>query len=77
MAAVDGGLGFRRWRSSAVRVDEDAEEGLGGEVAGDFAGGGSAHAVADDEDTGSEEGGAGVLVVAADTAGVGEHGEER
>ncbi len=51
-----------------------AEEGLDRQVAGDLSGGGSAHAVADDEDAGFEGGSAGVLVALADAAGVGEHG---
>lgn len=44
-------------------------------MAGDFSGGGSAHAVADDEGANVGEGGAGVLVGVADAAGMGEHGE--
>ena len=50
------------------------EEGGGGEVAGDFAGGGSAHAIADDEGAGDGVGCAGVFVAGADETGVGEHG---
>ena len=50
------------------------DEALGGEVAGDFSGGCSAHAVADDEGTGLEGGGRGILVIFADAAGVRERG---
>ena len=50
------------------------EEGIGGEMAGDFATGGSSHAVADDEGTVGGGGGADVLVAAANFAAVGEHG---
>ena len=49
------------------------EEGVGGEMAGYFAGGCSAHTVADYEDTSGRGRCTGVLVVMADTAGVGEH----
>lgn len=60
--AADGGLG------------DSSEEGFGCEAAGDFAGGGSAHAVADDEGSGLGRGGAGILVAAANEARVREHG---
>ena len=53
---------------------EVGEEGFGGEMAGDFAGGGSAYAVADDEGSDLRRGGAGVLVTAANEARVRQHG---
>ena len=43
-------------------------------MAGDFAGGGTAHTIADDEGAGDGIGGAGVFISGADAAGVGEHG---
>lgn len=51
------------------------EEGVGGELAGDLAGGGSAHSVADDEEAVLRAGVAGIFIALADAAGVGEHGE--
>ena len=59
----------------AGRLAEAVEEGLGGEMAGDFASGGSAYAVADDEGAVLGQGGAGVLVDVADAAAMGAHGE--
>jgi hypothetical protein len=54
---------------------ERVEEGFAGEMAGDFAGGCSAHAIADDEGANAGQGGAGVLVDVADAAAMREHGE--
>ena len=53
------------------------EEGVGGESAGDLAGGGSAHAVADDVGASLRCSGAGVLIAMADAAAVGEHGVDK
>jgi hypothetical protein len=50
------------------------EEGLGCKLAGDFAGSGSAHAIAHDEDPVFRRRGAAVLVLAANAARVGSHG---
>jgi hypothetical protein len=51
-----------------------SEKGIDGEVAGDFATGGSSHAIAYYEGPGCERGGTGVLVAAANLTAVGEHG---
>ena len=68
---------WARSRGRAVRIGmgEAVKEGLAGQMAGDLAGGGAAHAVADDEGSMLGQGGAGVLVGVADAAGMGEHGE--
>ena len=51
------------------------QEGLDGEMAGDLAGGGATHAIADDEDAALRAGAGSVLVGAADAAAVREQGE--
>ena len=58
-------------------VGEAREKGLGGEMAGDFAGSGAAHAVADDKDAVFGQRGAGVLIEVAHPAGMREHGEDK
>jgi hypothetical protein len=49
----------------------DVEEGVGGDAAGDFAAGGSAHAIADDVEMQMIVAAEGVLVTVADEADVG------
>lgn len=56
-----------------VRQTEMTEEGLGGEMAGDLSGGGSAHAVADDKGPGFGAGIASIFVAAANEAPVRQH----
>ena len=58
-------------------VGEACEEGLGGEMAGNFAGSGAAHAVADDKGAVLRQRGAGVLIDVAHPAGMREHGEDK
>lgn len=76
VCGVDCG-GERGWRilrrGRGGGVDEVLEKGVGGEMAGYFAGGGSAHAIADDKDAVGRGSCTCVLVVLADTAGVSEH----
>ena len=74
MAVVCGrGTGF----DDAGWLSEAGEEGLGGEMAGDFAGSGAAYAVADDKGPVFGESGAGVLIDVAHPAGMREHGEDK
>lgn len=75
VGGVDGGLeAYLRFDVGGGRGSEMGEEGAGGEAAGDFAGGGTAHAIADDEgaDLGGE--GAGVFITAARATDIGQHG---
>ena len=53
---------------------EVIEKGGDGEVAGDLATGGAAHAVADHVDAELRREGAGILVISANPTGVGAHG---
>ncbi len=75
VSATDG-LGHALLGRSGVlgSGDEGGDEGVGCESTGDLSTGDSADAVADDEGSVLGRGGAGVLVVATDEAGVGEHG---
>lgn len=68
------GCGFAR---DAVGVAEAVEEGFSGEMAGYFAAGGAAHAIAYDKDAEVRQGGACILVGVAHPAAMGEHGEGR
>ena len=54
---------------------EAVEECFGGQVAGDFSSGHTAHAIADDEDAVLGKCCAGVLIGVADAAAMREHGE--
>jgi hypothetical protein len=76
VGSLDGGVESPLRLEGGVRLrgSEGGEEGLYGEMAGDLSGGGSAHAVADDESTGRGICGTGVLIALADEAGVSEHG---
>lgn len=84
-AAEDSGVGglnggfeagaWAEWQGvSGEGRGEVGEEGGGGEMAGDLSGGGSAHAVADDEglDFTALGEGAGIFIALADAAGIGE-----
>ncbi len=64
------GKGCFGW--DAAGFGEGVEEGFEGEMAGDFSGSGTSHAVADDEDAVLGAGSGGVLVGVADAAVVGE-----
>ena len=74
-----GGVRFGRRFGCAAgegRVSEAIEKRFGSERAGDFAGGRSAYAIADDKDAVFRQRGAGVLIRMAHAAGMGEHREE-
>ena len=71
---LDGGVEASLRLCGARGRSEVCEEGVGGEAAGDLSGGGSAHAVADDEGAGFGCGGAGVFIAMPDAAAVGKHG---
>ncbi len=80
IGGLDGGseAGLRLRRLGAARRrGKVREEGVGGEIAGDLSGGGSAHAIADDERAGLWCGGAGVLIAMADASAVGKHGVDK
>ena len=78
---LDGGVetilgtggGARRGTADGRGLGDLREEGVGGEMAGDFAARGSAHAIAYDEGTNGGIGSACVLVAATNLAAVGEH----
>ena len=53
---------------------EMGEEGIDGEMTGNFTTSGSAHAITDDEGPGCGRGGASILIAAANLTAVGEHG---
>ena len=74
--SVETGLRLRR-PGAARRWGKMREEGVGGEIARDLSGGGSAHAIADDEGAGLWCGSAGVLIAMADATAVGEHGVDK
>lgn len=66
-------LGAERVRAGRCEMTEDR---MGGQVTGDFAGCGTAHTVAHEEDSSVERGGTVVLIAPADTAWVSEHRED-
>ena len=77
---LDGGVepGLRLGLFDAAgQWSEMREEGVGGDSAGDFTGGRSPHAVANDKRAGLRRSGAGILIAMADAAAVGKHGVDK
>jgi hypothetical protein len=76
LKAVWRGMGRDAALGPRGGLAESVQEGFAGEMAGDLAAGGPAHAVADHEDAVLGQGGACVLVGMAHASAMGEHGEE-